>query len=78
MTEVTEEAKEVLELKRAYKRFSLTDDGKKIRKDLDRFCGMERTSVCEHDPNAYQTFFAEGKRRVALRINQFIKEEEDG
>lgn len=69
---------EVKELRRSYKRFALTDDGKEILEDLMEFCNYNKTSVCEHAPDAMQTMFAEGKRRVILRINSFInfKEQE--
>ncbi len=68
-----ENQKELMELENAYKRFSCTDDGKVILADLKRFCGYDTTSVCEQRPNSLQTFFAEGKRRVFLRINSFIE-----
>ena len=62
---------------RAYKRFALTDDGKVILEDLQRFCGFNNTSVNEQSPDAYQTFFAEGKRRVYLRIDSFLRRKEN-
>lgn len=70
---------ELVELRRSYKRFALTDEGKDILKDLMIFCNYNKTSVCEHAPDALQTMFAEGKRRVILRINSFInfKEQEN-
>ena len=61
----------------AYKRFAKTDDGKIVLADLESFCGFHNTSVSEHDPNSYQTFFAEGKRRVYLRINSFLRRKEN-
>jgi hypothetical protein len=66
-----------VELIRSYQRLFRTEDGKKVLDDLMKFCNFENTSVCESDPNAYQTFFAEGKRRVILRINSFLKEKID-
>ncbi len=69
---------ERLELAHAYKRFSMTDDGKVILADLRSFCGQDRSSICESDPNPYQTFGAEGKRRVFLRINSMINRKEEG
>lgn len=65
------------ERRQAYKRFAQTDDGKLILKDLESFCGFHNTSVSEQSPDAYQTFFAEGKRRVYLRINSFIRRKEN-
>jgi len=70
-----ENEKEIQELASAYKRVSLTDDGKMILKDLEGFCGFRKTSVSERSPDAYQTFFAEGKRRVFLRIESMINKE---
>jgi len=61
------------ELAQAYKRLFMTDDGKIVKEDLEKFCGFHTTSVCEHHPNALQTFFAEGKRRVILRIQGFLR-----
>lgn len=61
----------------AYKRFAMTDDGKLILKDLESFCGYNNSSVSEQSPDAYQTFFAEGKRRVYLRINGFLRRNEN-
>ncbi len=72
-----ENEQEQKERVRAYKRFALTDDGKLILADLERFCGFNNTSVNEQSPDAYQTFFAEGKRRVYLRINSFLRRKED-
>ena len=63
------------ELAQAYKRIALTDDGKVILKDLESFCGFRATSVSERSPHALQTFFAEGKRRVFLRIESMINKE---
>ncbi len=72
-----ENEKKQKERAQAYKRFSKTDDGKLILADLESFCGFHNTSVSEQNPDAYQTFFAEGKRRVYLRINGFIRRKED-
>jgi hypothetical protein len=55
-------------LKLAYDRVFRTEDGKKVLEDLKKFCGYDQTSICEATWNPYQTFFAEGKRRVYLRI----------
>jgi hypothetical protein len=72
-----ENEKKQRELVSAYKRLFMTDDGKKILADLEKFCGFHNTSVNERDPNSHQTFFAEGKRRVYLRINGFLRRKED-
>lgn len=72
-----ENEKKIRERTRAYKRFAKTDDGKLILKDLEVFCGFHNTSVSEQNPNSLQTFFAEGKRRVYLRINGFIRRKEN-
>ena len=72
-----ENEKKRLELVSAYKRFSQTDDGKVIMEDLERFCGFNNTSVSERDPNELQTFFAEGKRRVYLRIQGMLRRKEN-
>ncbi len=55
------------ELKHAYKRLFKTDDGKIVLNDLEKFCGFLNTST-NVEWNPYQTFFAEGRRRVFLRI----------
>lgn len=74
-----ENEKKRKELKQAYKRLFQTNDGKVVKTDLERFCGFNNTSVSEQAPNELQTFFAEGKRRVYLRINGMInKENKDG
>lgn len=65
------------ELARAYKRLFRTDDGKMVAKDLDSFCGFHRPSVSEQNPNALQTHFNEGKRRVFLRIDGFLHRDEN-
>lgn len=62
------------ELAQAYKRLSMTDDGKIVFEDLEWFCGQNRPSVCEQSPDSLQTHFNEGKRRVYLRINGMTKE----
>lgn len=68
-----ENEKEQAERTHAYKRLFKTDDGKVVLKDLESFCGFNNTSVSEQSPNELQTFFAEGKRRVYLRINGFLR-----
>lgn len=61
------------ELAQAYKRWSKTDDGKIILEDLEKFCNANKTCVCEHSPNALQTQYECGKRRVILRIHGFLR-----
>lgn len=73
-----ENKKKQSELVHAYKRLFATDDGKIIGADLECFCGQNRCSVAEQCPDAYQTMFAEGKRRVYLRIIGFLRKKEDG
>ena len=71
-----ENEKRQIEKVRAYKRFSMTDDGKLILKDLEVFCGFRRPSYNEQSPNALQTHINEGKRRVYLRFDSFINQKE--
>lgn len=82
MTEAEEQMadneKKRQELAQAYKRLFQEDDGKIVLKDLEKFCGFHTTSVCEQSPNALQTFFSEGKRRVILRIQGFLRREKNG
>ena len=59
-----------------YKRMADTKDGKKIMKDLEDYCGQNKSSVCRHAPNPYQTFDAEGRRSVYLYINEKINRKE--
>ncbi|HDZ15612.1 hypothetical protein LCGC14_1679600 [marine sediment metagenome] len=70
-----ENEKKRVELKNAYMRLFKTKDGKEVLADLRNFCGQDRTSICEHSPNPYQTFGAEGRRRVWLRIAAMRKKE---
>ena len=65
------------ELAQSYKRLFSSKDGKVILRDLELFCGQNKTSVCEQSPNPYQTMFAEGKRRVFLRINSKLNYKEN-
>jgi len=55
----------------AYKAVFDSDVGKKVYEDLRLFCGQDSPSVCEQHPDALQTMFNEGKRRVFLRIQGF-------
>lgn len=64
------------ELTHAYKRLFASDDGKVVLEDLERFCGFYSTST-NNQWNPYQTMFAEGKRRVFLRISQFMRKREN-
>ena len=73
-----EAQKEMQQLKQAYYRLFNTDDGKRVLQDLGKFCGYNNTSVCEHAPDALQTMFTEGKRRVFLRIMSQIRKETNG
>lgn len=74
---MAENEKKRQDLARAYKRLFATDDGKRVLADLEKFCGLYTTSVCEQHPNALQTFFAEGRRRVFLRIQGFLRRKTD-
>jgi Ca2+-binding EF-hand superfamily protein len=80
MTDVEEQKieneKKQQELKSAYRRLFDSDDGKIVGEDLERFCGFLNTSVSQQSPDAYQTFFNEGKRRVYLRIIGMMKVKE--
>lgn len=62
------------ELASAYKRLFKTNDGKIILKDLTSFCGFLKTST-NVEFNPYYVMFAEGKRRVYLRIHSMITKE---
>lgn len=68
-----ENEKRQRELKSAYFRLFGTSDGKIVYDDLRSFCGQDRSSVCASNPNPYQTFECEGKRRVFLRIDSMMK-----
>jgi len=72
-----ENEKRQLEKAQAYKRFAETDDGKIILEDLESFCGFRRPSFNEQHPNALQTATNEGKRRVYLRIDGFIRKKDN-
>ena len=56
-----------------YSRTFSTESGKKVLEDLAIECGYNNTSVCESSPDALQTMYKEGKRRVYLRIIGFIE-----
>jgi len=66
------------ELALAYKRLFMTDDGKRVYADLEKFCGFLNTSVCEQLPDALQTMFKEGERRVFLHIKSLIDRKIEG
>lgn len=70
-------AKKQLALRHAYRRLFQSDDGDVVKKDLESFCGQMKSSVSEHSPDAYQTMFCEGKRRVYLRILSMLRIKED-
>lgn len=65
-----------VELIHAYRRFSITDDGKVILKDLEKFCGQYNSCMDERNPNPNQTFIMLGKRRVFLRIHGMVNQKE--
>ena len=69
--------KRILENKQAYTRCFSTEDGKKVLADLKKFCNYEASSVCEQAPDALQTMFNEGKRRVILRILKLMEMENE-
>ncbi len=71
------ENKEQTDKINAYARLFDTTDGKMVLGDLESFCCQSRSSVSEENPNALQTFFCEGKRRVYLRIISFMKKEQE-
>ena len=70
-----ENEKKRQELKHAYRRLFKTGDGKMVKEDLERFCGFFKTST-NADWNPYHVMFAEGKRRVYLRLHSMITKEE--
>ncbi len=63
------------ELANCYKRMAKTDDGKIIMKDLERYLGYNKSSVCRQQPNQHQTFYCEGLRAAYLYINEKINRE---
>lgn len=69
-----ENEKKRQELKQAYRRLFQTDDGKVVREDLESFCGFLKTST-NIEWNPYYVMFAEGRRRVYLRIQSMIMKE---
>ncbi len=58
----------------AFKRIFLTDDGKVLKKFLEARCNVDKTTVCMSNPNALQTHFEEGKRKVYLDIMWYLNE----
>ncbi len=71
-----ENEKKNAELAQCYKRMALTEDGKKIMTDLERYCGQNKSSVCRQAPDPYQTVYCEGMRAVFLYINEKINRKE--
>lgn len=70
-------------LTQAFKRIFLTDDGKVLDKFLRQKCNVDNSSVCLSAPNAQQTAFNEGKRKVYLDImwyrnEGYLRKEENG
>ena len=59
-----------------YKRVFGSADGVKLLADLETFCCYNSTTQNEQCPNALQTSFNEGKRRVVLRIKEFLRKED--
>ena len=58
----------------ALKRIWMSDDGKVLDKLLRRKCNVENSSVCPSNPNAQQTAFNEGMRKVYLDLTWYINE----
>ncbi len=71
-----ENEKQRKELASAYKRLFKTDDGKIVKEDLESFCGFLKTST-NVEWNPHYVMFAEGKRRVFLRIYSMINKNVD-
>jgi hypothetical protein len=69
--------KELEKVRLAYRTVFGGDSGKIVLESLAKFCNMDNTSVCEQKPDALQTFFNEGKRRVFLRIKWYLENKED-
>lgn len=60
---------------KSYKKlFKDNKEGEEVLADLLNFCGQYKSSHSPNDP--YASAFNEGKRRVILRILNFIKMEE--
>ncbi len=70
---MTDAEKKIVEIKRVYFRCFDTDDGKKVLKDLVKFCGQSDSSVRSIPIDPHQVCFNEGKRRVYLRILKFTE-----
>lgn len=71
-----ENEKRNAELVNSYKRMARTDVGKMIMKDLERYCGQNKSSVCRQSPNPYQTAYCEGMRSIYLYIQEKINRED--
>ena len=69
--------KKNVELARCYKRMALTEDGKKIMADMERYCGQNKSSVCRQAPDALQTVYCEGMRAAFLYMNEKINRKEN-
>lgn len=72
-----ENEKKNAELVNSYKRMAKTDAGKMIMKDLEIYCGQNKSSVCRQQPNQFQTMYCEGIRSVYLYIHEKINREEN-
>lgn len=68
--------KKNVELARCYKRMALTEDGKKIMADMERYCGQNKSSVCRQAPDALQTVYCEGLRAAFLYMKEKINRKE--
>ncbi len=71
-----ENEKKNVELARCYKRMALTEDGKKIMADMERYCGQNKSSVCRQAPDPNQTMYCEGLRAAYLYMNEKINRKE--
>ena len=58
----------------AFKRIWMSDDGKILDEFLRCKCNVDKSSVCFQQPDALQTMFAEGMRKVYLDIMWYINE----
>jgi len=63
----------VKELKLAYRRTFLTDDGEQVLGDLKKRFSFETTTFVSGDP--HQSAFAEGQRAAVLTIVRMLAEE---
>jgi hypothetical protein len=64
-------------MKQDYRDIFESTIGRRVLEDLEKFCGFKKISVCEQSPNAMQTMFTEGKRRVYLRILSMMEKQDE-